>query len=81
MYFQKAKYLPKLISGQSIGAICVADEACGSDAEMTLTRAERINEEEIFLLSGRHSILDVPDSLNPDSFELWKLGSVRYSIC
>ena len=54
MYFQKAKYLPKLISGQSIGAICVADEACGSDAEMTLTRAERINEEEIFLLSGSH---------------------------
>ena len=28
---QKSKYLPSLISGQKIGAICISDEACGSD--------------------------------------------------
>ena len=28
---QKSKYLPKLISGQKIGTICISDDLCGSD--------------------------------------------------
>ena len=28
---QKTKYLPEMISGQKIGAICISDETCGSD--------------------------------------------------
>ena len=28
---QKSKYLPSLIAGQKIGAICISDEMCGSD--------------------------------------------------
>ena len=28
---QKTKYLPEMISGHKIGAICISDETCGSD--------------------------------------------------
>ena len=32
----KSKYLPSLISGQKIGALCISDENCGTDPTMVI---------------------------------------------
>jgi len=37
---QKKKYLPKLASGEYIGAYCLSEPQAGSDAQNLLTRAE-----------------------------------------
>src|SRR6516165_8708154 len=37
---QKKKYLPKLASGELIGAYCLSEPQAGSDAQNSLTRAE-----------------------------------------
>ncbi len=47
---QKQRYLPKLASGEWIGAFCLSEPHCGSDAAALKTRAERC--EEGYLLSG-----------------------------
>ena len=41
---QKQKYLPRLASGELIGAYCLSEPQAGSDAQNSLTRAE-LNEE------------------------------------
>jgi alkylation response protein AidB-like acyl-CoA dehydrogenase len=49
----KSKYLPKMISGQLIGAVCIADDNCGCDPNNTTTKAMYIPEEGIFHLTGK----------------------------
>src|SRR5260370_1437781 len=48
---QKKKYLPKLATGEWIGAYCLSEPQAGSDAQNSLTRAE-LNKE------GTHYILN-----------------------
>ncbi|MGB8476323.1 MAG: acyl-CoA dehydrogenase family protein [Candidatus Acidiferrum sp.] len=48
---QKKKYLPKLATGEWIGAYCLSEPQAGSDSQNSLTRAE-LNPE------GTHYILD-----------------------
>jgi alkylation response protein AidB-like acyl-CoA dehydrogenase len=48
---QKKKYLPKLASGEMIGAYCLSEPQAGSDSQNSLTRAE-LNKE------GTHYILN-----------------------
>jgi alkylation response protein AidB-like acyl-CoA dehydrogenase len=48
---QKKKYLPKLASGDLIGAYCLSEPQAGSDAQNSLTRAQ-LNE------AGTHYILN-----------------------
>ena len=52
LLLQKSRYLQKMASGQLIGAFCMADAACGSDAESTSVRATHLPEEEKFFLTG-----------------------------
>src|SRR6266852_5394038 len=47
---QKKKYLPKLATGEWIGAYCLSEPQAGSDAQNSLTRAE-LNKE------GTHYVL------------------------
>ena len=39
---QKGRYLPKLASGQMVGAWCLSEPECGSDAAALTTRAEKV---------------------------------------
>ena len=48
---QKAKYLPKLVSGEWVGAYCLSETESGSDALNAKTRAIR-NEDGDFILNG-----------------------------
>ena len=50
---QKRKYLPKLASGESIGAFALSEPQSGSDARNTLTRAELNKEGTHYILNGQ----------------------------
>ena len=47
---QRAKYLPDLVSGRKIGALCITEPEAGSDAMALKTRAERRGDR--YLLNG-----------------------------
>ncbi|HWO94863.1 MAG TPA: acyl-CoA dehydrogenase [Bacillus sp. (in: firmicutes)] len=55
---QKSKYIPKLASGQYLGAFCLTEPNAGSDAASLKTRAERkenhyvLNGSKIFITNG-----------------------------
>jgi len=50
---QKKKYLPKLASGELIGAYCLSEPQAGSDAQNLLTRAELNKEGTHYVLNGQ----------------------------
>jgi alkylation response protein AidB-like acyl-CoA dehydrogenase len=50
---QKKKYLPKLASGEYIGAYCLSEPQAGSDAQNLLTRAELNPEGTHYILNGQ----------------------------
>src|SRR5246127_4940212 len=50
---QKKKYLPKLASGEMIGAYCLSEPQAGSDAQNSLTRAEINKEGTHYILNGQ----------------------------
>ena len=52
---QKKKYLPKLASGEYIGAFALSEPQAGSDARNTLTRAELNKEATHYILDGQKS--------------------------
>ena len=49
----KAKYLRSMISGQSIGAVCIVDDSCGCDPSNTTAKAQHVPEEGLFHLTGK----------------------------
>ncbi len=50
---QKKKYLPKLASGEWIGAYCLSEPQAGSDAQNALTRAELSPDGKFWVLNGQ----------------------------
>src|SRR5215468_1401846 len=50
---QKKKYLPKLATGEWIGAYCLSEPQAGSDAQNALTRAELNAEGSHYVLNGQ----------------------------
>jgi alkylation response protein AidB-like acyl-CoA dehydrogenase len=50
---QKKKYLPKLASGEHIGAYCLSEPQAGSDAQNLLTRAELNPAGTHYILNGQ----------------------------
>jgi alkylation response protein AidB-like acyl-CoA dehydrogenase len=50
---QKKKYLPKLATGEWIGAYCLSEPQAGSDAQNSLTRAELNKEDTHYILNGQ----------------------------
>src|SRR5246127_130696 len=50
---QKKKYLPKLASGEIIGAYCLSEPQAGSDAQNSLTRAELNKEGTTYIPTGQ----------------------------
>ena len=50
---QKKKYLPKLATGELIGAYCLSEPQAGSDAQNSLTRAELNGEGTHYVLNGQ----------------------------
>jgi alkylation response protein AidB-like acyl-CoA dehydrogenase len=50
---QKKKYLPKLATGDWIGAYCLSEPQAGSDAQNSLTRAELNAEGTHYILNGQ----------------------------
>jgi len=50
---QKQKYLPKLATGELIGAYCLSEPQAGSDAQNSLTRAELNSEGTHYVLNGQ----------------------------
>jgi alkylation response protein AidB-like acyl-CoA dehydrogenase len=50
---QKKKYLPKLASGEFLGAYCLSEPQAGSDAQNLLTRAELNKEGTHYILNGQ----------------------------
>jgi len=50
---QKKKYLPKLASGEFIGAYCLSEPQAGSDAQNLLTRAELSTDGTHYVLNGQ----------------------------
>jgi alkylation response protein AidB-like acyl-CoA dehydrogenase len=50
---QKKKYLPKLATGELIGAYCLSEPQAGSDAQNSLTRAELNTEGTHYILNGQ----------------------------
>jgi alkylation response protein AidB-like acyl-CoA dehydrogenase len=65
---QKALYLPKLVSGQWTGTMCLTEPHCGTDLGMLRTKAEpaadaglgayRITGNKIFISSGEHDMAE-----------------------
>ncbi len=60
---QKALYLPKLISGEWMGTMCLTEAHCGTDLGMLRSRAEpqadgsyRISGTKVFISSGEHDM-------------------------
>src|SRR6202521_109800 len=49
----KKKYLPKLATGELIGAYCLSEPQAGSDAQNSLTRAELNSEGTHYILNGQ----------------------------
>lgn len=60
---QRAVWLPRLASGEHIGAFCLSEPHCGSDAAALRTKAERVkggfvlNGEKAWITSGRDADL------------------------
>ena len=50
---QKKKYLPKLATGEWIGAYCLSEPQAGSDAQNALTRAELSPDGNSWILNGQ----------------------------
>jgi alkylation response protein AidB-like acyl-CoA dehydrogenase len=50
---QKQKYLPKLATGELIGAYCLSEPQAGSDAQNSLTRAQLNPEGTHYILNGQ----------------------------
>src|ERR1700720_2245891 len=50
---QKRKYLPKLATGEWIGAYCLSEPQAGSDAQNSLTRAELTPDGKHYILNGQ----------------------------
>ncbi len=50
---QKKKYLPKLATGEWIGAYCLSEPQAGSDSQNSLTRAELNAEGTHYVLNGQ----------------------------
>jgi len=50
---QKKKYLPKLATGELIGAYCLSEPQAGSDAQNSLTRAELDGDGTHYVLNGQ----------------------------
>jgi alkylation response protein AidB-like acyl-CoA dehydrogenase len=50
---QKKKYLPKLATGEWIGAYCLSEPQAGSDAQNSLTRAELTPDSQHYILNGQ----------------------------
>jgi alkylation response protein AidB-like acyl-CoA dehydrogenase len=50
---QKKKYLPKLATGEFIGAYCLSEPQAGSDAQNLLTRADLNPEGTHYILNGQ----------------------------
>jgi len=50
---QKKRYLPKLATGEWIGAYCLSEPQAGSDAQNSLTRAELGKEGTHYILNGQ----------------------------
>jgi alkylation response protein AidB-like acyl-CoA dehydrogenase len=50
---QKKKYLPKLATGELIGAYCLSEPQAGSDSQNSLTRAELNKEGTHYTLNGQ----------------------------
>ncbi len=50
---QKKRYLPKLATGEWIGAYCLSEPQAGSDAQNSLTRAELNKEGTHYILNGQ----------------------------
>ncbi len=62
---QKNTYLPKLVSGQWSGTMCLTEAQCGTDLGMMKTRAEPIGEgafaltgTKIFISAGEHDVTE-----------------------
>ncbi|MGB1091619.1 MAG: acyl-CoA dehydrogenase C-terminal domain-containing protein [Oceanobacter sp.] len=62
---QKAIYLPRLVSGEWTGTMCLTEAHCGSDLGTLKTRAEpnsdgsyRLNGTKIFISAGEHDMAD-----------------------
>ncbi len=62
---QKATYLPKLVSGEWTGTMCLTEAHCGTDLGMLRSRAEpqadgsfRITGAKIFISSGEHDLAE-----------------------
>ena len=60
---QKATYLPKLVSGEWMGTMCLTEAHCGTDLGLLRTRAEpqpdgsyRLTGSKIFISSGEHDM-------------------------
>ena len=49
---QKQKYLPKLVTGEMIGAFCLTEPGAGSDAAGIKTKAVRDEEQGCYILNG-----------------------------
>jgi alkylation response protein AidB-like acyl-CoA dehydrogenase len=50
---QKKKYLPRLATGEMIGAYCLSEPQAGSDSQNSLTRAELNSEGTHYILNGQ----------------------------
>lgn len=58
---QKAKYLPKLCSGEHVGALAMSEESAGSDVVSMKLRAEKKNDR--YVLNGnKYWITNAPDA-------------------
>ncbi len=62
---QKNRFLPKLVSGEWSGTMCLTEAHCGSDLGLLRTRAEpspdgsyRISGSKIFISAGEHDLTD-----------------------
>jgi len=62
---QKATYLPKLVSAEWTGTMCLTESHCGTDLGLLRTRAEpqpdgscRITGQKIFISAGEHDLAD-----------------------
>jgi alkylation response protein AidB-like acyl-CoA dehydrogenase len=62
---QKATYLPRLVSGEWTGTMCLTEPHCGTDLGLLRTRAEpqadgtyRITGTKIFISSGEHDLAE-----------------------
>ncbi len=62
---QKALYLPKLVSGQWTGTMCLTEPHCGTDLGLLRTKAEpqadgtyKITGQKIFISAGEHDLAE-----------------------